>query len=553
MPASGPGGDARTFDGLVRRSAAVRGDAPALVEAGRRLGWAELDALVDRTAAGFAARGLAAGDRVAVQLGNGVDWVLAAVGAMRAGLVVVPVNTAYTGPETAHLLTDSGARLLVTAAGGDEVAGVPVCAGPPSADGPPPPAPDDPAALALLAYTSGTTGLPRGAMLTHAALLANQQQCLALDPPPVRAGDRVLMVLPLFHVYGLNAGLGLVAATGACAVLVPEFDPVGTLQLMVDEEVTAVPGAPPMYAAWLAVGEATGSDTALRRAFAAVRTASCGAAPLPPAVFAGMRDRAAVTVWEGYGLTEAAPVLTSTLATGRAKAGCIGGPLPGVELVLRDTAGGPAAGADPGSRIRAGVFGDPYGDEDHDQAGEMCARGPNLFAGYWPDGADGPDDEGWLLTGDIAYRDADGDLRLVDRRRDLVLVSGFNVYPGEVERALDAHPGVAESAVIGLPDSRTGEAVHAVVVRAAGEPVTEADLLEHARASLARFKVPTVVHFVPELPHSLAGKVSRARLRELGLERAAAAAGEDDAPADAEDRDDDAGLTIDPGEEVTGG
>ena len=152
--------------------------------------------------------------------------------------------------------------------------------------------------------------------------------------------------------------------------------------------------------------------------------------------------------------------------------------------------------------------------------GELVVRGPNVFAGYWRNEAAtrAAFAEGWLLTGDIAYRDADGDLRLVDRRRDLVLVSGFNVYPGEVERVLATHPGVAESAVIGVPDPRTGEAVHAVVVRAPGEPVTEDELLAHARASLARFKVPTAVHVVAELPHSLAGKVSRARLRELGLE-----------------------------------
>jgi long-chain acyl-CoA synthetase len=520
-----PDGDARTFDGLVRRAATRSADSPALVQGDRRLTWAELDGLVDRAAAGYAARGLSAGDRVAVQLRNGVDWVVATVGAMRAGLVVVPVNTAYTEPEVGHLLADSGARLLVAGSGRDAVAGVPVSAGPPSADGPPPPAPDDPNALAVLAYTSGTTGLPRGAMLSHAALLANQQQCLALEPPPVRTADRVLLVLPLFHVYGFNAGFGLVAATGACALLVEEFDPAATLRLMAEEEVTAVPGAPQMYAAWLAAATAAGSDAVLRRAFAAVRTASCGSAPLPAEVFTGMRDRAAVTVWEGYGLTEAAPVLASTLATGRPKAECIGGSLPGVELTLRDTAGGPAAGPDPGSRVRADVFGDPFGDDDPDSAGELCARGPNLFAGYWPDGADGPDAEGWLLTGDIAYRDADGDLRLVDRRRDLVLVSGFNVYPGEVERVLDTHPGVAESAVIGVPDQRTGEAVHAVVVRRPEAAVSEAELREYAAGSLARFKVPTGVHFVPELPHSLAGKVSRARLRELGLERAAAAAG----------------------------
>ena len=542
LPAAGAG-EVRSFSALVRRAAAAAGNAPALIAGDVRLSWAELDARVDRAAAGYVARELRPGDRVAVQLRNGVDWVVAVMGALRAGLVVVPVNTAFTDPEVAHLLTDSGARLLVVGAPRAELAGVPVSVGPPQSADPAPADPEDPAALALLAYTSGTTGRPRGAMLTHAALLANQRQMLALDPPPVRTGDRVLLVLPLFHVYGLNAGWGLVAETAACAVLVEEFDPVATLQLMADEEVTAVPGAPPMYAAWLAVADAEGSDATLRRGFAAVRTASCGAAPMPGALFEAMRTRAAVTVWEGYGLTEAAPVLASTLATGRAKPECIGDALPGVELVLRDTAGGPNAASwpDPGARGEPAshgegpvlqVFGDPFADEegesDHDEAGEICARGPNLFSGYWPDGADGPDAKGWLPTGDIAYRDADGDLKLVDRRRDLVLVSGFNVYPGEVERVLAEHPAVAESAVIGVPDPRTGEAVHAVVVRTADSAVTEAELREHAGRSLARFKVPVAVHFVPELPHSLAGKVSRARLRELGLERAAAATGEDD-------------------------
>jgi len=531
-----PDDGVRSFSALVRRAAATAGDAPALVHGERRLTWAEVDSLVDRAAAGYAGRGLTAGNRVAVQLGNGVDWVVAVMGALRAGLVVVPVNTAYTDPEVEHLLVDSGARLLVVGTARADLAGVPVSVGPPEGDGPAPADPDDPGALALLAYTSGTTGRPRGAMLTHAALLANQRQCLALQPPPVRAGDRVLLVLPLFHVYGFNSGWGLVAATAACAVLVDEFDPVATLQLMAAEEVSAVPGAPPMYAAWLALADAAGSDAALRRGFAAVRTASCGAAPMPGALFEAMRTRAAVTVWEGYGLTEAAPVLTSTLATGRAKPECIGGPLPGVELTLRDTAGGPTAGPDPGNRVRQDVFGDPFDEDGEDEAGEICVRGTNLFSGYWPDGADGPDAEGWLLTGDIAYRDTDGDLKLVDRRRDLVLVSGFNVYPGEVERVLDEHLGVGESAVIGVPDQRTGEAVHAVVVRAPrtqpeDAEVTEAELREHAARSLARFKVPVAVHFVPELPHSLAGKVSRARLRELGLERAAEAAAQEDAGA----------------------
>ncbi len=310
-------------------------------------------------------------------------------------------------------------------------------------------------------------------MLTAAALRANQEQCLAMDPPVVREDDRVLLVLPLFHVYGLNAGFGLVAATGACAVLKATFDPRASLTLMAEEHVTAVPGAPPMYQAWLAAADAasaTHPDAELRRGFAAMRMASSGAAPLPEEIWTAMRDRAAVTVWEGYGLTEASPVVASTLATGRAKPNCIGGPLPGVELQLRDTA----------ATEEHGSSGDD-GDDDHlEGPGEIWVRGPNLFAGYWPDGADGPDADGWLGTGDLAYRDADGDLHLVDRRSDLILVSGFNVYPAEVERVLDAHPAVAESAVIGVPDPRTGSAVRAVVVVSPGERLTFEALQAHA-------------------------------------------------------------------------
>ncbi|SNR84595.1 long-chain acyl-CoA synthetase [Geodermatophilus saharensis] len=496
-PESGAGAAAPTgLAALVRAAAAARPDAPAVVDGATRLTWAELDALVDRTAAGLAARGLTRGDRVAVQLPNGVDWLRAALGALRAGLVVVPVNTAYTDPELEHVLRDSGAALLVAATAREPLAGVPVVAGPPEADGPPPADDDDPAAPALLAYTSGTTGRPRGAVLTAAALRANQLQCLALDPPPVRPDDRVLLVLPLFHVYGLNAGFGLVAAAGACAVLVPAFDPRATLAVVERERVTAVPGAPPLYQAWLAVADAEGGDAGLRRALASVRTASSGAAPLPEATWRAVRDRAGVQVWEGYGLTEAGPVVASTLATGRAKPACIGGPLPGVEVALRETGGGGDAGEGPG---------------------ELWVRGPNLFSGFWPDGADWPDADGWLATGDLAYRDADGDLHLLDRRSDLVLVNGFNVYPAEVERVLDAHPAVAESAVIGVPDPRTGAAVVAVVVPTPGAEVDAAELRAHAAASLARYKVPSSVVVRPALPHSLTGKVSRARLRELGL------------------------------------
>ncbi|SDY37123.1 long-chain acyl-CoA synthetase [Geodermatophilus africanus] len=495
---------------LVRAAARDRADAPAVVAGEQRLSWGELDAQVDRAAAGYAARGLTPGERVAVQLPNGADWLRATLGALRAGLVVVPVNTAYTDPELEDVLTDSGAALLVAAGDRSAVAGVPVVAGPPADDAEPPgvsAAPDD---LAFLAYTSGTTGRPRGAMLSATALRANQEQCLRMDPQPVRPDDRVLLVLPLFHVYGLNAGFGLVAATGACAVLLESFDPVASLEVMAREEVTAVPGAPPLFQAWLAAAGAGGSDALLRRAFAAVRIASSGAAPLPERVWTAVRERAGVTVWEGYGLTEACPVVASTLATGRAKPNCIGGPVPGVELQLRDTALHEQVAEDEVSAP---------GDLAEDGPGEIWVRGANLFSGYWPDGVDGPDADGWLATGDLAYADEDGDLHLVDRRSDLILVSGFNVYPAEVERVLDTHPAVAESAVIGVPDPRTGAAVRAVVALRPGRQVGLEELREHAAASLARYKVPTSVQVLAALPHSLTGKVSRARLRELGLAR----------------------------------
>ena len=198
-------------------------------------------------------------------------------------------------------------------------------------------------------------------------------------------------------------------------------------------------------------------------------------------------------------------MVASTLATGRAKPTCIGQALPGIEISLRDTA------------IDIGDDADDNGEDTDEGPGEIWIRGANLFSGYWPDGSDGPDADGWLATGDLAYRDDDGDLHLVDRRADLILVSGFNVYPAEVERVLDAHPGVAESAVIGVPDPRTGAAVRAVVVRAEGTDVSAEELRGFAADSLARYKVPTSVQFLPSLPHSLTGKVSRPRLRELGL------------------------------------
>ncbi|MEN3361941.1 MAG: long-chain acyl-CoA synthetase, partial [Mycobacteriales bacterium] len=289
----------------------------------------------------------------------------------------------------------------------------------------------------------------------------------------------------LFHVYGLNPGLGMVAWAGATGVLVERFDPAETLALLARHRVTNVPAAPAMYAAW--------ADTAdVAEAFGTVRLALSGAAPLPAETLSRLAE-AGIPVYEGYGLSEAAPVLTSTLIGGATKPGSVGRPIPGVQLELLDEEGQPVEDDDPG---------------------EIAVRGDNLFSGYWPDGTGGPDHEGWYGTGDVAYADDDGDLHLVDRRQELILVNGFNVYPAEVEAVLAGHPYVAEAAVIGVPDRRTGEGVRAYVVRAAGADLTADELLSWAGTALARFKLPTSVEFLDALPHSATGKVSKARLRE---------------------------------------
>ncbi|MEO7982194.1 MAG: AMP-binding protein [Sporichthyaceae bacterium] len=494
---------------LVRAAAARRPNGTALVHvptAGDRTTttWAALDADVEATAAGLRSElGLHTGERVALALGSTPAFVTAYFGALRAGLVAVPLNTGYTAPEVSQLVHDADAhvvlcddatltvveeavagthRALVDPAGLDSVtaAGRGHAADTDGRSG------ED---VAVLMFTSGTSGRPRAAMLSHRALLANLDQCRRLEPAPMTEDDVVLLVLPLFHIYGLNTGLGMVAATAATGVLVERFDPVATAELVRSEQVTNVPGAPPMYVGWSAAGQLD----ALR----GVRLMASGASPLPAAVLEQVLTGVGRPVHEGYGLTETAPVVSSTLASDVVKAGSIGRPVPGVEVRLVDEDGNDVGDGDPG---------------------EVLVRGANLFSGYWPDGSGGPRDDGWWATGDVAYHDDDGDLFLVDRRTELVLVSGFNVYPREVEDALAGHPDVAEVAVIAVPHPYTGEAVKAFVVPRAGSSLTADDVTRHAATRLARFKRPTIVTLVPELPHSATGKVAKARLRAREVE-----------------------------------
>jgi long-chain acyl-CoA synthetase len=504
-----PGNVADLVGAAARRAGT---DRAALISGEQRISWPDLDAVVDRAAQALRGLGLVAGDRVALQIGNTLDFVACYFGALRAGLVAVPLNVSYTLPELRHMLTDSGAKVLVasTVATIDGRAELPdglqlVVPGRIAPEGavaldevlaaaePADAAGFEGAAagedLAVLLYTSGTTGRPKGAMLTHRALLANLDQSAAVTPPPIETADTVLLALPLFHVYGLNPGLGMVAKVGATGVLVDRFDPAKTLATMAAERVSVVIGVPPMYLAWAAA-----DPEALRAGFGSVRTAISGAAPLPAGAYEQMAG-AGVSVHEGYGLTEASPAVTSTLVGGMPWPGSVGWPLPGVQVELRDPDGEPVEDDDPG---------------------EIFVRGPNLFSGYWPDGRDGPDAGGWWATGDVAYADDTGALHLVDRTKELILVNGFNVYPAEIEAVLDAHPDVVESAVIGVPDVRTGEAVRAYLVTRPGTSVTTAEVLAYAESSLARFKLPTSVEVVTQLPHSATGKVRKGALRGEG-------------------------------------
>jgi long-chain acyl-CoA synthetase len=492
----------------VRAAATQRPGNPALIAGDTVLTWAELDARVDD-----AVRRLPnePGARIAIVLGNGIDFAVTYFAVLRAGLVAVPLNPGYTADELRHAITDSGATLVVAS---DEVrtrsgelfgAVPPDALGEARADAASPAVPAD--ALAVLLYTSGTGGRPKAAMLTHAALAANHDQLARIDPPVIGADDVVLLAMPFFHAYGLNTGLGAVAHHGACGVLVERFDAAESLALIARHGVSVTVGVPSMYAAWSHLPAAAD-------AVVTVRTAVCGAAPIDPADAARFTALTGKNIIIGYGLTETAPVLTTTALSPTPKAGSIGRPLAGVELLLR-TADGAVLWRD-GIALGA-ADDDDLGSSPGTDPGEIVVRGANLFTGYWPDGHGGPDADGWWGTGDIASADADGDLFLVDRIGELIIVNGFNVYPAEVERVLEDHPGVAEAAVVARPDPRTGQTVRAYVVATVDGPApTPAELLTHCVGLLARFKLPTSIELVPELPHSAIGKVRKTLLRSDG-------------------------------------
>ena len=472
-------------------------DAPALVSGGQVTSYGELRSQVAQIRGALGARGVAPSDRIAIVAPNGRHFVAAYLGVLGAGAVAVPLNPLSPPPELERELGMVDTRLtLADRVGGGpalgEVVAIADIADLLGAE----PAPlvdraDDDAAVLL--FTSGTAGLPRAAMLTHGNLRANIEQVRAGPGGGATTPDDVALgVIPLFHIFGLNAVLGFALTVGSSVVLVDRFDPTATLDLIAEHKVTVVSGVPTMWRAWAELPPASGDADA--NPMASVRLAVSGAAPLDPAVRRAVAARYGVELAEGYGLTEASPVVTSGAGLD-APDGSIGVPLPGLRVRLIDRFGEDA------------LIGDP---------GEIWVHGPNVFAGYWND----PEatraaltEDGWLRTGDLAVVDDDGFLRLVDRAKDVIIVSGFNVVPAEVEAVLVRHPDIAEAAVVGVPHPHTGEAVKAFVVPVPGASIEGDAIVEYTSRHLARYKCPSTVAVVDRLPHGLTGKLLRRELR----------------------------------------
>ncbi|HEU4656914.1 MAG TPA: AMP-binding protein [Capillimicrobium sp.] len=441
----------------------------------------ELDARSRVVAGRLAAAGLRAGDRVLMSAAASVELVVAYVAAQRLGLVIVPVNGAYTEREVAHILSDAepSAAIVDDARRAAWMAPAGVVVGP-EVDLPDGPEPELDRAgrddLALIAYTSGTTGAPKGAMLSSGNLLAGAEQ--------VRrawrwtAADRLVLALPLFHMHGLGVGLHGTLLAGASAVLLARFDVDAVLDAARDHDATMFFGVPTMYAR-LAASPRAGE-------LARLRLCVSGSAPLPADLHRTLERRAGQRVLERYGMTETV-MLASNPYDGDRRAGSVGLPLPGVELRLA-------------------------GD------GEIQVRGPNVFSGYWrrPDAtAEAFTGDGWFRTGDLGALDDDGYLRIHGRSKELIITGGFNVYPREVEDVLRGHPAVADVAVAGLPDPEWGETVAAWIVPADGGADVDVDvdaILAFAAERLAGYKRPRTVRLVAELPRNALGKVLKHEL-----------------------------------------
>ena len=530
---------------LLDESAERFGHNRALVFFGRSMSYARLRSAVDRLAAALAEIGVRKGDRVAVILPNCPQEIIAFYAVLRIGAIVVPTNPLYTASELRYQLADSGTRVVIVfdkayetlreAMPGTDVEHVIVTSlthylplvkrellklplakarrllaelrTEVPADAPvlwfddlikqagerAPQTPVDPFRdLAVLQYTGGTTGRPKGAMLTHRNLVANAHQTVSWDPA-IRPGHEVnLAVLPLFHVFGLTFCLTCTMLIGGTVVLLPRFD----LDLLIDvihkHRPTLFPAVPPIFQ------QLAASPEAKKAGVGDIRTCVSGAMKLPRSTVDAFKAATGGEVVQGYGMTETSPVLMANPLDGNARHVSVGAPLPSTEARIVDE-------RDPFRVLPVGY------------PGELLVRGPQVFTGYWNQPSETAETlsyDGWFRTGDIAVMSPDGFFTLIDRKRDVIIVDGFNVYPSEVEAVLNAHPAVEEAAVIGMPDPDHGEAVVAYVIPREPMRPTPQELIAHCDRHLADYKVPSVIELRAVLPRNMLGKVLRRVLRD---------------------------------------
>jgi long-chain acyl-CoA synthetase len=470
---------------------------------GQTLTHAGLDDATARLAAMMTSMGIGPGDRIGLMVPNVPEFGLVFYAALRCGAVVVPMNPLLKEREIAYYLGDSGATSLfawhevagVAATGAADAGAERVVVGTPGfaeAYGSHQPAgevvPREPSDTAVILYTSGTTGHPKGAELTHAGLNRNQEvtarNLLQLTPD-----DVIMGCLPLFHVFGLTCGLNTAIATGASLTLIPRFNPDKALAVIARDRVTVFEGVPTMYAAML------GTDPASRPDVTSLRVCISGGAAMPVEVMRQFEEAFGCIVLEGYGLSETSPVASFNHPNSARKPGSIGTPVEGVEIRL--------VGKD-GQVIAPG------------EVGEIEIRGHNVMKSYWgrPQETAATIRDGWLATGDMARADEDGYFYIVDRKKDLIIRGGYNVYPREVEEVLYEHPAVAEAAVVGIPHQALGEEIGAAVVLKAGADVSPAELSAYVKSRLAAYKYPRRVWLLDSLPKGPTGKILR---REVAI------------------------------------
>ncbi|MFE0358686.1 long-chain fatty acid--CoA ligase [Streptomyces nigra] len=444
-------------------------------------------------------RGVEPGDRVGLVLPNVPAFPVLFYGALLAGAIGVPMNPLLKAREVEYCLGDSGTKVVYGWDGSGDVVpeaaktmgitGIVVAAtGPADLSGTPIEEPveraDDDTAVIL--YTSGTTGQPKGAELTHHNLSSNaattSETLIELDPDDVLMG-----CLPLFHVFGLTCGLNAAVHAGATLTLIPRFDPVKALEVVARDRVTVFEGVPTMYAAMLNCPDAANAD------MSSLRTCMTGGSAMPVEVLRTFESRFGCEVFEGYGLSETAPVVSFNQPGRERKAGTIGFPVRGCEMRLVN---------DDGQDVPAG------------EPGEIAIRGENVMKGYWnrPDATAAAIPDGWFRSGDIATKDADGYYTIVDRKKDLIIRGGYNVYPREVEETLYQHPAVAEAAVIGIGHPELGEEVGAAVALKPGVEVDPEELRNFVRDRLAAYKYPRSVWLVDALPKGPTGKILRRKI-----------------------------------------